>query len=55
MAFYQKHRQAFAAGTIFFLYDDTIDHSINLHVSGANAMPSVTRLVFDRIGKPPVR
>ena len=55
MAFYQKHRQAFAAGTIFFLYDDTIDHSINLHVSGAKAMPSVTRLVFDRIGKPPVR
>lgn len=53
LAFYDQHRDAFKAGVIFFIYDDTLDRSIDLHIAGAKGLPSVTNLVFQRIGKTP--
>lgn len=51
LRFYDRHQKDFEAGVMFFIWDDTVDGSINLHISGARSMPSVTNLVFERIGK----
>lgn len=51
LLFYDRHRADFAAGIMFFLWDDATDHSVELDVQGAKSMPGATRLVFDRIGK----
>lgn len=51
LRFYDRHQKDFEAGVMFFIWDDTVDGSINLHISGARSMPSVTQLVFERIGK----
>ena len=52
LTFYDRHAREFDAGIMFFLWDDATDHSVELEVQGAHSMPGVTRLVFDRIGKP---
>ena len=52
LIFYDRHAREFDAGIMFFLWDDATDHSVELELQGAHAMPGVTRLVFDRIGKP---
>lgn len=49
--FYDRHRSAFSAGIIFFVWEDTHDVSINLTILGARSLPGVSELVFDRIGK----
>lgn len=51
LTFYTRHRKAFDAGVMFFLWDDARDHSVELNVLGATSLPGVTRKVFDRIGK----
>lgn len=49
--FFDRHQKDFEAGVMFFIWDDALDRSINLHISGARSIPSVTNLVFERIDK----
>lgn len=51
LRFYDRHRAQFPEGVMFFLWDDATDHSVDLQVSGASAMPGIPEIVFDRIGK----
>ena len=53
LRFYDRHKADFGAGVVFFIWDDTLDNSINLHIMGAKSMPGVTRLVFERTGQRP--
>lgn len=49
--FYNRHRNDFSAGVIFFTWEDTHDNTIDLNIMGARSMPGVPELVFERIGK----
>ena len=51
LQFYDRYRKEFDAGVMFFVWDDTVDETIDLHILGARSMPGVTNLVFERIGK----
>ncbi len=49
--FYQRRRRDYAGGLIFFIWDDTVDITINLPISGARSVPGAPAMVFEKIGK----
>ncbi|ARU03758.1 hypothetical protein CCO03_02820 [Comamonas serinivorans] len=53
LAFLGRHADFYRAGLVFFVYDDTVDPSIGLHIQGASHMPAVMARVFRAAGKAP--